>query len=67
MSDCANSKDCYCIPKGECFKKDMVFDFNNCLLAIYRSLLLNATLILEFEAFNQAMLSSNITSYEVIH
>nr|XP_022316762.1 uncharacterized protein LOC111120331 [Crassostrea virginica] len=67
MSDCANSKDCYCIPKGECFKKDMLFDFNNCLLAIDRSRLSNATLILEFEAFNQAMLSSNITSYELNH
>ena len=64
-ADCTDPSKCYCIPMGDCFNIDMEFDFNNCWLAIDKPLLSNASLILELEAFNQAMLSSNVTRYKV--
>eukprot|EP00105_Crassostrea_gigas_P015186 XP_011432106.1 PREDICTED: uncharacterized protein LOC105331553 [Crassostrea gigas] len=66
-ADCIDSEKCYCIPMGDCFNIDMEFDFNNCWLAIDKPLLSNASLILELEAFNQAMLSSNVTRYKLNH
>uniref|UniRef100_A0A8W8L008 Uncharacterized protein n=1 Tax=Magallana gigas TaxID=29159 RepID=A0A8W8L008_MAGGI len=63
-ADCTDSAKCYCIPMGDCFNIDMEFDFNNCWLAIDKPLLSNASFILELEAFNEAMLSSNVTLYE---
>lgn len=64
-SHCIDSVKCYCIPMDDCFNINMDFHFNNCWLAIDKPRLHNWPLMLEFEAFNQAMLSSNITRYEV--
>lgn len=64
-SHCIDSVKCYCIPMDDCFNINMDFDFNSCWLAIDKPRLHNWPLMLEFEAFKQAMLSSNITRYEV--
>lgn len=64
-SHCIYSVKCYCIPIDDCFNINMDFDFKNCWLAIDKPRLHNWPLMLIFEAFNQAMLSSNITRYEV--
>ncbi|XP_062589685.1 uncharacterized protein LOC134251302 isoform X1 [Saccostrea cucullata] len=65
LADCLSTDECYCIPMGECYKKNMKFDFDNCWLAIEKQQLSNVTFILEIEAFNQAMLSSNVTRHEL--
>ncbi|XP_056017917.1 uncharacterized protein LOC125671274 isoform X2 [Ostrea edulis] len=65
LSDCSTSDGCYCLPMGECYKKNMEFDFDNCWLAISKPLLSNASFILEIEAFNQAMLAWNVTYHEL--
>ncbi|XP_061191567.1 uncharacterized protein LOC133199714 [Saccostrea echinata] len=65
LTDCSTSDDCYCIPMGECYKKNMEFDFDNCWLAVEKQQLSNVTFILKIEAFNQAMISSNVTRYEL--
>ncbi|XP_061191568.1 uncharacterized protein LOC133199715 [Saccostrea echinata] len=64
FTDCSTTDDCYCIPMGECYKKNMEFDFDNCWMAVDKHKLFNFTFILEIEAFNQAMLTSNVTRYE---
>ncbi|XP_062589689.1 uncharacterized protein LOC134251304 [Saccostrea cucullata] len=64
-SECSTIDDCYCIPMGECYKKKMEFDFDNCWLATDKSLLTKDIFVLEIEAFNQAMLSSEVTRYEL--
>ncbi|OPL33423.1 hypothetical protein AM593_09985, partial [Mytilus galloprovincialis] len=57
-------KDCYCIPKGECFMIDSVLDIDNCWLKVPINRTDDEVHILQIYVYNLAMLSS-MTTYNV--
>ncbi|VDI37212.1 Hypothetical predicted protein [Mytilus galloprovincialis] len=57
-------RDCYCIPKGECFMIESVLDINNCWLKVPINRTDDEVHILQIYVYNLAMLSS-MTTYNL--
>ena len=64
-NNCPGTSDWYQLSSGECFKEQLVFNVDNCLLGVPMDMIDNGIYVLKVTSMNSATLSSS-AEFEVI-